>query len=600
MIKPIRVLGALLSAVTALQAATPPSTHVGSYEALLFSESESTGLPAGFVTLKTTAKGTFTGKLTTDENKSYSFSSKFDYNAETDTAITVPSLINISRGSKLPSLGLSLALKNAGATLEATLTLSGAPNRVATTGVKLTPRDKNSTDKWPGKYTLAFSPSGPVTGPNGSSYAGGVVDKAGVLKVAGKLADGTTLTASLYPDASRSYRTYLNVLKAPGSYFAGKIDLVSNGADGFHVVTATAPDADFWWAKPGSRPKDKSYRNGFGPLKLLLTMEPWTLPAKGQTLAQLLGIVSTEKTFQFDFSVVGAGIDFSSYLGTIPAKLTLDAKNMLVPVFGDLYAPSIAAEWAKIWSGKVDPNTGIYSGSFTLTELIDTDGPIADPKSNALKQNPIKIIKRKVSFQGVLFNSANPLAPLAAGNFILPPLDSKQETLAGAVDIPDELEDLGTGAPVAGLVSPGTPGTYEVNPFSRIEEFDWSNFPASGGVGVTVRGSITGLPANNSRVSFTISPDLGTLTLNGRKVPLVGDGRPSSLVYSDATSKNYKKTLTVVVYLNTTTGRASGIFANYIQLLPATYTVFGRKFSAFVPGVAIYQSESQPTPIKVK
>ncbi len=599
------LLGLLVIGSTA-SAAVPAVTHVGAYEALLYQTDEATGLPAGFVTLTVATTGKFTGKLTTDENKTYPFASTFNYDAGSDTATTTPALITISRGKVLSALNLSLALKNNGQTLEATVTATDLPTRVATTGVKITPRPKTQAADWAGKYTLAFTPSEAVTtGPSGSSYAGGVVDAAGTLKIAGKLADGTTLTGTLLPDANRGYRTYLNVLKRPGSYFAGKINLVArSGEPGFHVVTATAPAADFFWNKPAlGATKDKTYPGGFGPLKLLLTMEPWVLPAKGQTLANLLGITTTGGSFQFDFDISGAGLNLAQYLGTLPKKLTLDAKNALVPVFGDVYAPSIAAEWAKIWTGKVDPNTGIYTGTLTLTDIFDPDGAISDLKAPG-NQLPLKIIKRKVTFQGVLFNTIDPEAILAAGNFLLPPLDPKTQTnLFGAIEIPNLLETLGVGAPAPGAISPGTPGTYEVNPFNRIDQFDWTNFPVSSGIGVTVTGKMSGLPLNGTKATFTIAPDLSSITLNGRKVPLVGDSRPVALAFSDATSKNYKNTLTVVVYLNTTTGVASGLFANYVQLLSAKYTLnvpgFGtRTVSAFVPSVALY--DNQVAPVKVK
>ncbi|GEP43061.1 hypothetical protein [Brevifollis gellanilyticus] len=600
----------LVASTSAFAAVAPvlPASHVGSYEALLFTGDEATGTPAGFITLTTTSTGKATGKLTIDDSKVYPFLATFGYDAGSDLATTSPAVINISRGATLPAFGLSLAIKNLGQALESTLTLTGATNRVATTGAKLTPRAKTATDKLPGKYTLAFTPSGNVAvGPSGSGYAAGTVDAAGVLKLAGKLSDGTALTASLLPDANRGYRLYLNALRVPGSYFAGKISLVSNGSDGFHVVTATAPAADFWYAKPGNRPKDPSYRAGFGPLPLLLTMEPWVLPGKGQTLAQLLGVMTVGGNFQFGFDVSGAGLDLDQYLGTLPLKLTIDAKNALVPVFGDNSAPSSVAEWAKIWTGKVDPATGVFSGTFTLTDIFDPDGPSAEPIGVGFQQLPLKIVKRKVAFQGVLLNTAEAGVPLAAGNFILPPVDAKtQTTLAGDITIPDVLTPLGTGTPPPGLISSGTAGTYEVNPFHRIEEFDLSKLPSEA-LGIKVNGKMSGLPVNDTKVPFTISPDLTTLTINGRKVPLAGDSRPVSLLFTDATKTNYKNTLTVVVYLNTSTGQASGIFALYVQHLSATYNLGAipglpsyvpKSITAPFPALAIYDNQSAPVKVK--
>jgi hypothetical protein len=574
----------LLVITSAASAVVPPSSHIGGYEALLYQTDEATGTPAGFIALTVATTGKLSGKLTTEENKTYPFTGTFDYDAGSDTATTTPALISIARGT-LPALSLSLALKNSGQTLEATVTASGLPNRVATTGVKITPRPKTQAAEWAGKYTLAFTPSGEVNvGPSGSSYAGGVVDAAGTLKIAGKLSDGTTLTGTLLPDANRGYRTYLNVLKRPGSYFAGKINLVARvGEPGFHVVTATAPAADFFWNKPSlGASKDKAYPLGFGPLKLLLTMEPWVLPDKGQTLANLLGILTPNNTFQFDFDFSGAGLDLARYAGLLPKKLTLDAKNLLVPVYGDGFSPTTAALWAKIWTGKVDPLTGIYTGTLTLEDLLDLDGA---------GNKPAAIIKRKVTFQGVLFNTLDALKPLAAGNFLLPPLNAKLETiLAGDIELGDVFEILGLGAPDPNAIFPGIPGSYTM--VLDADPTDASR-DANGEGGVTYTTFMKNLPAAGSNSTFSITPNLGSLTFNGKTLPLIADGRPLHLIYSNVHS-SIKDSITVTVTISQVTGLPNHVSLFYTQVLSGR--VFGRTVP--LPAIAAYPS-NQP-PVKVK
>jgi hypothetical protein len=574
-------------AVTSAMAVTPtaiapPSGYVGIYEALLYETDEATGTPAGFITLTTVATGKFTGKLTTDENKVYPFTGGFTYNAETDLATTFPSaLISISRGTVLPALSLSLSISNNGQTFAATVTANGLPNRVATTGVKITPRAKTSTDVWPGKYTLAFAPSGVVAvGPSGSSYAAGIVDAAGTLKLAGKLADGTLLTATLLPDANRGYRTYLNVLKRPGSFFAGKINLVARTVGtGFHVVTATSPARDFVWKKPAFT-ADKTYPTGFGPLSLLLTMEPWTLPGKGQTLAAALGTAN----FQFDFNFNGAGIDTSKYVGLLPKKLTITATNQLLPVFGDELAPTTAALWAKIWTGKVDPLTGIYSGTLTLEDLVDPDGA---------GNKPAAIIKRKVTFQGVIFNVLDALKPLAAGNFTLPPINVKTETIQwGSTVLGDALEALGLGAPLPNAIYDGVPGNYTFLLDTAPSDSTRDNEPDSG---VIYSRFMTGLPAAGSLANVSIAPSLGTVTLNGKVLPLIADARPTALLYGNIFASPFNHSL-VTVNLHPITGRVTSFHVRFDQVITARFVALNRSLPT--PAIAIYLNNTALTKTK--
>ncbi|MCW0219938.1 MAG: hypothetical protein OJI67_16555, partial [Prosthecobacter sp.] len=423
--------------------------------------------------------------------------------------------------------------------------------------------------------------------PSGSGFAAVTIDAKGLLKMKGKTADGTAFTAALPASSDYRYVAFLNPYKRSNSFLAGKIQLTEAAEDVFHMSPAES-GFDFQWKKASLLPKttDKSYREGFGPIDLLVTMESWTLPGKGQNLAQVLGA----ENFQFDFDLFGADLDLvNKYLGMIPKKLTVDAKGNLVPVYGDAFAPSDLKEWAKIWTGKVDPKTGIYTGTLTLSDLVDLDGE----ETNI----PIKFINRKLSIAGILFNIDNPEIPLAFGHFILPPVNPKTELIkAGGFEFGGIFEALGLGAPDSGEIPAGTAGNY-TSVLNKALEYDFSNFPGGGGIGIDVTGTFKGIPDNGASVNFSIAPNLSYIVFNGRKVPLIGNSLPVALVFSDATSKNYKNTLTVTVYINTTTGLVTGWSANYVQLLKARYTIGGRTVSSYVPGVATCINSGSPVKV---
>ena len=576
------------------QATAAIADYQGAYEALLISGEGLSALPAAKLELKVTAKGTFTGKLIADGPKDYSIKGSL---AEVDgVAVLVPAkgsderLLRISRGKNVP--GYELAFTLAGGALQAELS-SGSFSASATDGVALKPVAKGEpAADWAGAYTVAFSSPEKTPGasantfPSGSGYASATVDAKGVFKYAGKLADGTKLTGLLQPTRDRSYRLFVNPYKTKDSFFGGHVQLESiGGGAGFHA----AEDTELFWRKSAAS-KPNAYTGGFGPLGVATRVEPWVKPGKGQNLTGLLGANGK----QISFSLTGAGLDAEgAYLGQLPAKIEINAKNELVPVFGDAFAPATAAEWAKLWKVKVNPATGVYTGTLQIRDLIQS--PSTGSGSGA-KYTPVKFVKRKIMIEGVLVRDAgNVLEPfIAAGFFLLPPVNAKTGViLAGDAEASGPLETRGVGGPVVGAVSPGTPGTYT---FTARQVLHSVEIPD--GLGVTVSGSMKNLPAAGSVVTFTIAPDLSSITVNGRKVPLVSDSRPVALVFSDASEKNVKNSLTVTVYTNTTTGFVTGIATTYIQLLSAKINVFGQSRSAYYPGVATYDSPVSPLKIK--
>ena len=566
------------------KAATFPTNLTGSYEAdLVFSS-----VTYGKIGFTVNASGVATGKLDMPNGKSYPFSVQLTADggsAFNDLKVIVKGPFPLG-AQNLQMINLRVYTDGSvtGATqsmitgIPALMTMANGVRLASFTG------KGESVAPWQGAYTVVFSDPTPAGEgvPTGSGYASAVVLPNGQMTLKGKLADGTVLNATLKPTVEGAYRLLALPYKA-GGFFSAELALTKGDDDRYRVT-----DGDAVWQK-AANPKDKAFRAGFGPVVLTVSAEPWIKPAAGQSLADLIGASGK----QISFSLSGAGLDEEGeYLGQFPSKLEISVKNELLPVFGDVYAPTTAAAWAKLWKVKINPVTGVYTGTLNLRDLIQT---AVEGSGSGAKYTPVKFVNRKITIEGVLvrdFNDAS--APFRAeGFFLLPPLVKTDPTTAGGAEASGPLEPVGTGGPVIGAISPGTPGTYTIN----IRQLA-NSVELPGGLPVTVTGSMKNIPANGASVSFTIAPDLSSVTFNGRKIPLVGDSRPTALVFSDASKKNYKNTLTVTVYLNTTTGRPTGVGAMYTQLLSATYTLGGRKFSAFYPGVALYDSPT--TPVKTQ
>lgn len=575
------------------QAAVFPADLVGSYEADLVAS----GVTQGKAEFAVTNKGVASGKLYMPNGKSYSFSAA---TLAVDGTSAFKNLHVVVKG-KFPAgpqpLQMNLRVYSDGSVTGATQSsIEGLPFLLTmANGVRLKTFTGKAGDvaPWQGAYTLSFAnptPAGANT-PAGAGYASVVVAANGQLTLKAKLADGTSASASLKPNDAGVYRLMLLPYSA-GGFFSAELAFTKGAGDRYSVVSGEA----VWKKSP--KTGDKAYPAGFGPVVTDVNAQPWIKPAAGETLAGILGAVGK----QISFSLEGAGLDAEgAYLGQFPQKLEISAKNELLPVFGDVFAPATAAAWAKLWKVKINPTTGVYTGTLNLRDL---EQAAAVGTGKDAQYTPVKFVNRKITIEGVLMQDFdNALEPFsAAGFFLLPPLNAKTSTtLAGGTEASGPLEPLGTGGPVIGAISPGTPGNYTTL-FSKVVEFDYGSFASYGGFSITVNGALKSIPENNATVPFTIASDLSSITFNGKKLPLVGDSRPVALVFSNASATNFKDSLTVITYLDTTTGRVTAVAGQYVQLLSGSVTIpggvyggiriSGRTVSAPIPGVVYYTGGS--------
>lgn len=556
------VLSLLLIAVSQLRADTFPATLAGGYQALLYHGSEATGTPAGILKLTVTTTGSFTGSLVTAEYKTYALpAGKFTYTAATDTAEVVGGLLIKRTGVGVTNLTLALSLANATQVLSVVLSgdtgVFSSPgvtaDAISTTGFRNLTLAPKTTADFAGKYTLAMTQAAAAVAgtPGGTGYAVISVSTTGLMTFTGKAGDGTALTASLTPGPERNYLLFLNPNLRASSYIAGKLNLIARPDSGFHIVPA-ATGVDLQWAK-AAKTTDVSYRSGIANTGLLVTMEPWktvpTVPV-GQTLGSFLGL-DLDKVFNLNFT---GDFNTTTYAVRIPTKLGLTKLNQFRIAAGMAGSPSPILDtlWAGYFTLSVAPTTGLMTGSLKIEDSVPS----------TILGRPATIVKRTITISGVMLQlPAGGGASFAHGQLSIPPLRALTETTTTSAfhfDGPVTVDPL-----IAATA--GTAGTYT----TVVDLLD------NGGLVYP-----TGIPANGANVTLVISPDLKSLTFNGRKLPLAADSRPVGLIYADTVSP---VKLAITLYLNLATGNVTSGATNYVQPVVSGYSVSLRQGSNTFP-----------------
>lgn len=547
----VGLLSGVFSATSAFSAAPPlPAALVGSYQGILQvpGQGEDEGLPFGRIEILTTTASKATGKLVLIDKKPYPFS--ITLTANVDGSAATGSAILVKKATPLPAqtlLDLTLTIKNDG-TFEAsgnsTLTTLPASTFEELPGAAFkTPTfvPVKAPCPWVGAYTASFSDVEPAGNgaPTGSGYMTATTATSGVMTVIGKLADGTAITGTMKPSADGRHFLFLTPYTTTvGGYFVSAFQLTQRSDNRWHV----AADTDWTkWKKPASL-KDKSHPNGFGPLDVLLTMAQWVAPVgTGNNVGTVMGIDPLEV---FDFGIEAAVINpaIATHAKALPLRLGLNTTNTL-----KIGAPNalFPAQWTPIFTGKVDPKTGLITMTIKIEDVVPVVFP-AKPKPN---------IKRTVTIAGVMFQllPADP-GPIASGFGWVPALVTTLPNIYGGFSFSNVRVDP---AIAEAATTAGSYTTTLQNQPSGLAYPDNAPKPLDG------NGRIN--------VAFTIAPDLKTITFNGRVLPISGDSRPVSIVFSDAKASTVTNNVTVTAFLNFT-GVVTHVSTMYVRktgLIPA-------------------------------
>jgi VCBS repeat-containing protein len=334
----------------------------------------------------------FTGRLwTPTELQPLPLKGDLTLDAEGEQARTT---LAFSRGANSYALRLELDLDG---DLSAELDLNGSLHSAGSDGRRLQVFGKNNPPPSLGAHTLVVAPGARFAGgdrelPAGAGHATGVISPSGQLTLAGRLADGMALTATLLPDAGGRYRLFATPYKRLQSWVAANMT-VSEHPDlpGLGHIPDSAGEVMFW-VKTASD-KDQTHRAGLDLLACNLRLTPWRKPAKATrnseeiTLLGELGLVEGNTV----------GVAHSDLPGLaaagLPGSVRLAASGKFI-VLDPAGNPSG-------WQISLNTANGTFQGKFTLR----------DGKT------------RTVNFTGVLQrpHSTEPYALLGRGHFLLPP-----------------------------------------------------------------------------------------------------------------------------------------------------------------------------------
>jgi hypothetical protein len=272
-----------------------------------------------------------------------------------------------------------------------------------------------------GAYTLLIAPPKKILEsdqraiPSGYGYATAKVDaNSGLLTLAGKLADGTSLSGSYRPDASGSYRIFTSpYVGRTGSTVAGVFALRPTTL-GYAILE---DEGTLVWSKTGRSNDPASYTLGFGPSECGISLSPWRPPTvavpseniPAVSLGTLLGLEASASGSKFEVSHSGASL--GALTPSLPSVALLGGDNRTVI----LNNPNPTR-----WTMQVDPLTGTFTGSFELSDLVP-------PGTNPAV--------RKVNFSGALRQGADAL--MGGGFFTVPPLPGGEGAGAtsGAIEL---------------------------------------------------------------------------------------------------------------------------------------------------------------------
>jgi len=396
----------------------------GTYEALLF---DAASIPVGKLTLTIPANAlSYTGTLALARETSSVTLASTSKAAGTTVFVGSTDLTNASATwtrttSGLDALSLALTV-SADGTLTGNLNRNSQPFATLAHGARQRVFTTGQTAPGAGANTLVLHPAynrsdaAPSSFPRGSGFATVPIAAAtGVMTLTGFTADGSPLTASLKPTVDDTYLLWVNPYGTRAdSFLAGALPLEPHPESARFPARAYIPSETglLTWKKAALPANtavaklDKSYRAGFGPLGVEVSLDPWLPPATkasgttpAGTLAQRLGLAA---------SATASG---ALNIAHGPADLDLGARESLLPIAATLNAAGVFTTTnatATAWTIKITPATGAFTGSFTLR----------DPAPTPAK--PSATVDRQVNFSGVLRQAPAGENEVGAGFFLVP------------------------------------------------------------------------------------------------------------------------------------------------------------------------------------
>lgn len=346
----------------------------GTFE-VLFKANGDSGPAFLKLTITTTGAGRYTGRLFTfDDSRSRAFRGELVLNEGTRTAgPSVP--VIVARPAPFGPLEIRFLLREPDPfefDSQPGLSLSLSDDDMTTDGGKVIVIPRGSLANWAGNYNGFFGSTGvpePTqigSYPQGYGYGKAVVARnTGRLILRARLPDHTPFTASAPPLEGVRFLLASRVYSPVGGRVAGDLVFTPDGTDGAYVVRPRPFDAGcvLYWTKPAS-PRSRGYRDGFGAVRLPVSLSPWTV-ARNNFTASLLPpeSISPIGNASVVLSLLGDGLDNTDdSIRVLPVNLVLSQAGIVT--LGANPVGALASEW----NLRVNSVTGQFTGSFLIID----------------------------------------------------------------------------------------------------------------------------------------------------------------------------------------------------------------------------------------
>ncbi|MBB5036224.1 M64 family metallopeptidase [Prosthecobacter dejongeii] len=366
-----------------------PQNTVGTFVAALPRHGLNGGL-GGRIDLVTTATGTYSGKVVMG-SLTYSFKGLLT------STVGVP---QVTGAINLPRAG-----KPTPASLELSFTLIGPPQlMVGILGANgdgfgfngwLNPWSKaNAADAYDGYYTFQMDLFAPPVGiPAGKVFGSYTVAADGKTLISGRTPDGETFTGASHLGLGGQLMLFSLQKGKPQGSVVGAIRINSQG-DQDDANNSMDPQLGqiSWWKPESTDPKARVYKDGVGPVDLLITGGRYNPPVSPQVVLNLDPGVSNA-VLRF------TGASLSGVSNPPGTELDILAGSKAQP------SEPLAANTTLTFN----PKLGTFTGKFSLLD--------ANPREIAPLQVP-----RVVTYQGIITKGGSTL--YGYGFFLLPDLPS--------------------------------------------------------------------------------------------------------------------------------------------------------------------------------
>lgn len=222
----------------------------GTYEALL--RDTTTSEPVGRIALAIAATGAFTGKLVYEDGKAYALKGRFTF--PVDSAAGLAGL-TIKRAGALPSFFITLSLDARSSVLDCELGTAGEETSFAEGGAS-SRLAASARPAWAGTYALSLAPRPTELPdqPTATAVLKAVVARqGGAMRITGRLADGTAISASVPSSIDADYAVWLKLYSGKG-FLAGDLSLEEISA-GVYAADAESSGDFAWFRAPNAKSK---------------------------------------------------------------------------------------------------------------------------------------------------------------------------------------------------------------------------------------------------------------------------------------------------------------------------------------------------------